>query len=151
MPRWIQPPPLELTLWYGDLLVADLHDVFPHQGTWFAVYELRIRPGDGPRQDQLLSYIAFCKNFHRRIADGQDHDFAEFDAFGPIPDTSSWKVSGTAVDWLPMAGRMWFMDDQASWEHPETSPSTEMAANEVWARIAKDTAANLRSATSHSE
>ena len=42
MPRWVPPPPLELTLWYDDVLVAELHQVFPHQGTWFAPYELKI-------------------------------------------------------------------------------------------------------------
>ncbi len=45
MPSWVPPPPLELQLWYGDLLVAELHQVFPHQGTWFAPYELKIAQG----------------------------------------------------------------------------------------------------------
>jgi hypothetical protein len=47
MPRWVPPPPLELQLWYGDVLVAELHQVFPHQGTWFAAYELKIASGQG--------------------------------------------------------------------------------------------------------
>jgi hypothetical protein len=50
MPGWEAPAPLELQLWYGDLLVADLHQVFPHQGTWFANYDLRIVRGEVPNR-----------------------------------------------------------------------------------------------------
>ena len=138
MPRWIEPPPLELQLWYGHLLVADLRQVFPHQGTWFAEYDLKIAPGEGTLQDKLLTYIAFCEYFHRRIADGQDHDFEEFDRFAPISDTGSWNARLPTGGSVPMEGRMWFADGQASWQHPETEPSTEGAANEFWARIAQD-------------
>src|SRR5436305_10939091 len=108
MPRWVPPPALELQLWYDDVLVAELHQVFPHQGTWFAPYELKIASGEGALHDQLLKYIAFCEDFHRRIADGQDHDFAEFDRFGPIADTGSWRIPRPGGGSVPMEGRMWF-------------------------------------------
>jgi hypothetical protein len=55
-----------------DVLVADLHQVFPQQGTWFAPYELRIAPGEGALQDRLFEYIAFAEDFNRQIAEGQD-------------------------------------------------------------------------------
>ncbi len=144
MPRWVPPPPLELKLWYGDLLVAELHQVFPHQGTWFASYELKLAPGEGPLQDRLLEYIAFCEDFDRRIAQGQGHDFAEFDRFGPIADTASWWVPRPDGGVVPMEGRMWFVGGQVSWQHPQTLPSTEGAANELWARIAEYLAAPPR-------
>lgn len=141
MPRWVPPPPLELQLGYDDVLVAELRQVFPHQGTWFAPYELKIASGEGVLQDRLLEYIAFCEDFHRRIADGQDHDFAEFDRFGPVADAGSWRVPWPDGGSMPMEGRMWFADGQASWQHPETIPSTEGAANRLWARIAEYVAA----------
>jgi len=141
MSRWVPPPPLELQLWYGDLLVAELHQVFPHQGTWFATYELKIAAGEGELQDRLLEYIAFSEDFVRRIGDGEEHDFAEFDRFGAIAETDSWRVPRPDVGSMPMEGRMSFLDGQASWQHPETKPSTEGAANELWARIAEYIAA----------
>jgi hypothetical protein len=97
MPSWVAPPPLELQLWYSDMLVADLHQVFPHQGTWFASYELKIAPGEGALQDRLLEYVAFAEDFNRRIAQGQDHDFAEFDGFGAVvgPERAT---TGAAVE-----------------------------------------------------
>jgi hypothetical protein len=137
MSSWMAPPPLELQLWYGQVLVAELHEVFPHQGTWFAPYELRIRSGTGELQDRLLAYIAFCEEFNRRIAGGQAHDFAEFDRFLPAADAGSWRVPRPDGGEMPMEGRMWFMEGQASWQHPETAPSTEGAANALWARIAE--------------
>jgi hypothetical protein len=142
MSRWVPPPPLELQLWYGDVLVAELHQVFPHRGTWFASYELKIAPGEGVLRDRLLEYIAFCDDFDRRIAQGQDHSFAEFDRFDALADTGSWKVPRPDGGVMPMTERMWFVAGQACWQHPETAPSSEGAANELWARIADYVAVN---------
>ena len=140
----MSPPPLELQLWYGDVLVAELHNVFPHQGTWFASYELKISPGEGVLQDRLLEYIAFTTDFDRRIAEGQDHHFDEFDRFGDIAEAGPWKVPRPDGGVMPMEGKMWVVDEQASWQHPETPPSTEGAANELWSRIAEYVAATGR-------
>jgi hypothetical protein len=141
MPHWVAPPFLELQLWFGDVLVADLHQVFPHQGTWFAPYELKISQGQGTLQDRLLEYIAFTDDFNRRLAEGLDHDFEEFDSFGAIANATSWTVPRPDGGLIPMAEKMWFADGQACWQHPETTPSTEAAANELWARIADYVAA----------
>lgn len=137
MSDWVQPPPLELQLWYGDMLVADLHQMFPHQGTWFATYDLKIAPGQGALQDRVLEYIAFSEDFHGRMERGEDHDHAEFDRFGPVADTCSWRVPSPDGDAVPMEGRLLFAWRQAVWQHPETTPSTEGAANNVWVRIAE--------------
>lgn len=137
MARWTEPPTLELQLWFGNLLVADLHRVFPHQGTWFAEYDLRILLGQGEIQDLILAYISFCEDFHQRIAQGQDHDFDEFDRFAPIPETRSWNARLPNGGSVPMEGRMWFADGQVIWQHPESEPSAEGAANEFWARNAQ--------------
>jgi hypothetical protein len=144
MSRWVEPLPLELRLRYDDLLVAQLHQVFPHQGTWFALYELKIARGEGALQDRLLEYIAFSEDFDRRISQGQDHDFAEFDRFGPIADAGSWRVPRPDGGAMPMEGIMWFTSGQACWQHPETMPSTEGAANELWVRIAEYVAKTSR-------
>jgi hypothetical protein len=137
MSGWVEPPSLELEIWFGDVMVAELHGVFPHQGTWFGVYDMKIGQGSGALEDRLLEYIAFCEDFHARIGRGEDHDFAEFDRFGPIADTSSWRVPLLDGGAMPMEGRMLFADGQAAWQHPEATPSTEAAASELWARIAQ--------------
>lgn len=129
---WEAPQPLTAQLWFGDLLVADLHQLSPHQGTWFSKYTLRVTPGDGERQDQLLGYIAFCEDFHQRIGEGQDHDFDEFTKFGSIPGCESWSARLPTGRIVPMEGRMWFGDRCASWQHPESLPSAEAAACEFW-------------------
>lgn len=141
MPPWVAPPYLELQLWFGDVLVADLHEVFPHQGTWFASCELKIASGDGALQARLLEYIGFSDAFNRRIAQGEAHDFAEFDRFGDLSDAAVWRAPRPDGGVMPMAGRMWFMDEQACWQHPESAPSTEAAANDLWRRIADFVAA----------
>lgn len=129
MDLWVEPPPLEAQLWFGSLFVADLHRMFPHQGTWFSEYDLRITNGQGELPDQLLAYIAFCEDFHRRIAGGRDHDFAAFDRFTPIPNCESWSARLPTGRCVPMEGILWFTDGDAIWQHPETEPSTEVAAS----------------------
>ncbi len=97
----------------------------------------------------MLEYIGFAESFNNRIAKGRDHDFVEFDNFGAIADAGSWRVPRPDGGEMPMAERMWFMDGQACWQHPETAPSTEVAANELWARIAKYVTANRPGATTN--
>ena len=87
---WVEPPPLEGQLWFGSLLVADLHRMFPHQGTWFSEYNLRITKDQGELQEQLLAYVSFCEDFNRGVAEGRDHDFDAFERFYPIPNCESW-------------------------------------------------------------
>jgi hypothetical protein len=132
MARWVEPPPLEAQLWFGSLLVADLHRMFPHQGTWFSEYDLRICRDEGDLQTQLLGYITFCEDFHRRIAEGRHHDFDEFERFSTIPNCESWSAKLPNGRLVPMEGRIWFADGDANWHHPETEPSSEAAANEFW-------------------
>lgn len=136
---WVDPPLLEGQLWFGSLLVADLHRMFPHQGTWFSEYDLRLANAQGELQDQLLAYVAFCEDFNRRIAEGRDHDFDEFERFSPIPNCESWRAQLPNGCIVPMEGRMWFADGNASWQHAETEPSTEVAANEFWGQNAPRT------------
>lgn len=133
---WLEPPLLEGQLWFGSLLVADLHRMHPHQGTWFSEYDLRITNAQGKLQDQLLAYIAFCEDFNCRIAEGQDHDFDAFERFSPIPNCESWRAQLSNGCIVPMEGQIWFADGEASWQHPESERSAEAAANEFWRRNA---------------
>jgi hypothetical protein len=113
--------------------------MFPHQGTWFSEYDLLISGDQGELQAQLLAYIAFCEDFHRRVAEGRDHDFDEFERFNTIPDCESWSARLPSGRLVPMDGRMWFADGDANWQHPKTGSPTEAAANEFWMQNAPHT------------
>lgn len=139
MSKWIAPATLNLTLWHNDLLVARLSNAFPHQGTWFANYSLAINGHVDAHAQRILEYIAFCKNFNCRIASGDDHDFDEFDRFQDVSECSQWRATLANDLIIPMEGQLGFIDDQVMWQHPETHPSTEQAANEVWAHAASTT------------
>ncbi|MEZ6132414.1 MAG: hypothetical protein R3C59_27435 [Planctomycetaceae bacterium] len=136
MSMWVEPPTLNLTLWHDSLLVAHLNNVFPHQGTWFADYVLSIDGRTDEHSRRILEYMSFCKDFNRRIASGDDHDFNEFDRFQDVSDCSHWRATLPNGLTIPMEGQLGFIDEQVTWQHPETQPSTEMAANELWARAA---------------
>ena len=136
---WKAPQPLTAQLWFGDLLVADLHQMSPHQGTWFSEYTLRLSRQEGELQGQLLDYIVFCEDFHRRIGEGKDHDFDEFTKFASIPDCHLWAAKLPTGNNVPMEGQMWFGDHCASWQHPETGHSAEAAACDFWVQNASKT------------
>ncbi|QEG00740.1 hypothetical protein Mal15_48120 [Stieleria maiorica] len=136
---WVAPPALNATLWHSGLLVAQLSNAFPHQGTWFADFDLRIRSRGDAHATRILEYIAFCQDFNCRIANGDDHDFTEFDEFVDVSDCSRWHASLSGGLSIPMEGQLGFIDEQVSWQHPDTRPSTEMAANEYWAWVAANT------------
>jgi hypothetical protein len=117
-------------------MVEDLFQMFQHQGTWFSGYTLRITRDQGELQSRLLAYIAFCEDFHRKIAEGQEHDFDAFDSFEVIPNCASWTARLPNGPSVPMEGRMWFADGEVSWPHPETQPSAEAAAYDFWTQNA---------------
>lgn len=135
---WVEPPTLSLALWHDDLLVAHLSNAFPHQGTWFADYRLSIDGRDSEHAKRILDYISYCKDFNCRIANGDDHDFAEFDRFQDVSDCSHWRATLGNGLMVPMEGQLGFIDDQVTWRHLETHPSTEMAANAFWASAASN-------------
>lgn len=130
--EWVAPPLLEGQLWFGNLLVADLHQLSPHQGTWSSKYKLRISANHGQQEDKLLSYIAFSEDFHRKIDEGQDHDFAEFECFTSIQDCMSWAAKLPSGLLIPMVGMIRFANGEVYWDHPDTAPSMEAAANVFW-------------------
>src|SRR6516165_3265590 len=108
MPPWVPPPPLELQLWYGDLLVADLHQVFPHQGTWFAPYATKIRRGEGALQDGLLNYShsaplkPSCKpRIRRGLIQSENHATCDTRTRHPAgTDISMGDATNIAFSWV---------------------------------------------------
>lgn len=131
----LAPKPLILQLWFGDVLVADLRNVFPHQGTWFAEYRQIVAQDQGRLQSRLCEFIQFCEEWHQRLARGDDPDAKEFAPFADIIESDEWRVpcpDGTEM--LPAGGPI-FVQGEVSWNHPEAEPSREMAAWREWARL----------------
>jgi hypothetical protein len=126
---------LNLRLWFGDVLVADLLDVMPHQGTWFASYRQVVAPDQGPGERRLCDYIAFREEWHQRLKRGEDVSAAEFDPFADLIKSSSWRVPCPDGAELPMNEGPIFVEGTASWNHPESEPSREVAAWQVWSRL----------------
>ena len=137
VPDQATPQPLNLQLWYGDVFVADLLNVIAHQGTWLATYRLAIAPVQGSQQRRLCDYVAFCEEWHQRLSRGEDHDAAEFDRFADIIWSGMWRVPCPDGTELAMAGGPIFVQGEASWNHPESGPSRELAAGEVWSRLTR--------------
>lgn len=127
--------PLNLQLWFGDILVADLLDVTTHQGTWFAVYHQILVPEQGPQQRRLCDFIAFCEEWHQRLKRGQNPDARQFDPYTDVIKTSTWRVSCPDGTELTMSGAPLFVEGEASWNHPVDGPSRELAARAVWSRL----------------
>jgi len=127
--------PLNLQRWFGDVLVADLRNVFPHQGTWFAEYLPIVSPVQGRLQARLCEFIQFCEEWHERLTRGDNPDAKEFDRFAEIIESAAWRVPCPNGTELRPAGGPIFVQGEASWNHPEAEPSRETAAGREWARL----------------
>jgi hypothetical protein len=132
------PKPLNLQVWFGEVLVADLLNAFPHQGTWFAQYRQVVTPGQGPVQARLCEYILFCEDWHQRLNRGEQSDAREFDRFADILESPEWRVPCPDGTELRMAQGPGFVQGEVSWDHPEAEPSREVAAWRVWLRLTRD-------------
>ena len=120
--------PQNLQLWYADVLVADLRNVFPHQGTWFAEYRQVVAAEQGSLQSRLCEFIRFCEEWHQRLARGDDADAKEFAPFADIVESAEWRVPCPDGTELRPAGSPCFVQGEVSWNHPEAEPSSEIAA-----------------------
>jgi hypothetical protein len=129
--------PLDLQLWFGDVLVADLFDAMPHQGTWFARYRPVVALGQGPLQQHLCDFIAFCEEWHRRLKRGENPAAAEFDSFADVLRSGSWRALCPDGTGLTMTEGPIFVEGEASWNHPEDRPSRELTAQEAWSRMSR--------------
>ncbi len=129
------PKSLNLEVWFGDVLVADLLNAFPHQGTWFARYRQVVAPEQGPLQARLCEFIWFCEAWHQRLDRGENPDAKEFDQYTDVIESASWRVLCPDGTELGIAGAPSFVQGEASWNHPEAEPSREMAAGHAWARL----------------
>ena len=129
------PKRLNLRLWFGDVLVAELTNVMPHQGTWFALYRQVVDPDQGPEARRLCEYIAFCEEWHQRLKHGENPNAAEFDRFADVIYSGSWRVPCPDGTELTMTHGPGFVDGAAMWNHPESEPSRESAAWEIWCRL----------------
>jgi hypothetical protein len=126
---------LNLQLWFGKVLVAELTDVIPHQGTWFALYRQVVAPGLGPLERRLCDFMAFCEEWHQRLKSGESPKAAEFDQFTDVIESRSWRVPCPDGTELTMTQGPVFAEGQASWNHADERPSRELAAGEVWSRL----------------
>jgi hypothetical protein len=135
MPELTPAIPLNLQLWYGDVLVADLVDLFPHQGTWFAEYRQIVEPQNGSLFGRLSDYIQFCEHWHERLNKEGNPDPSEFDQYSDLIGSSMWRVPCPDGSELRTDGAPVFTNGEVSWNHPEVAPSTELSARETWARL----------------
>jgi hypothetical protein len=130
------PLSLNLQLWYGDVLVADMLGAKPHQGTWFALYRQLVAPDQGEVERRLCEFIAFCERWHQRLGRGEAPDAREFDQFEDLIESGSWRVpcsDGTVL----MTEAPIFAEGEVSWNHPESRPSREAAAERMWSQLTK--------------
>ncbi len=137
MPEQSANKTLNLQLWFGDVLVAELRDVFPHQGTWFALYHQVVAPENGPAARRLCEFIAFCEKWHERVRLGETPNASEFDQFSDVIYSGLWRLPCPDGTELTMTEGPAFVEGQASWNHPESDGSRELAARQVWSRLTK--------------
>jgi hypothetical protein len=126
--------PVNLQIWFGSILVADLLNVIVHQGTWFALYRQIVTPEQGKQERRLCDYIAFCEEWHQRLKRGKDPDAAEFDRFEDVLKSGLWHVPCPDGSELTMTEGPLFVEGEASWNHPECEPTRELAAWAAWSR-----------------
>src|SRR5690349_15388877 len=106
------PGPLNLQLWFGDVLVAELSGAFPHQGTLLSDYRPVVNPQHGPPAQRVYEFLRFCDEWHRRHS--EDHmsaDAGEFDSYTDVTRSEAWWVRAPDGAALRMDGSPFFAGD----------------------------------------
>jgi hypothetical protein len=72
-------------LWFDQVLVGRLRDVFSSDGTWYAAFEPSLLRPSGPLERRLAEFIEFCRDWNERQRNDTDTPGPEeFDRFGEL-------------------------------------------------------------------
>lgn len=126
---------MNLELRHGPVLVGELTGVIVHQGTWFGLFQQTVTPDQGPMEQRLCGFIAFCKRWNAQLEAGGDPDDAEFGTFGDVIESPLWHTrcaDGTDVE---INGAPILDAYEASWNLSGCDPTPEIAARREWYRL----------------
>jgi hypothetical protein len=89
--------PTNRDLWYGDILVGRISDLFYSESTWFGVFHLLAKPEAGELARRVVNFVLFCEAWNERLKNsnetgGPPPEAAEFDDFSDIINSRSWTV-----------------------------------------------------------
>ena len=80
-------------LFFHDLLVARIENVFIHQGTYFATFQLCISDTDPGLPSRIANFVQFSLDWNDRCSAGTSPDPSEFKQFGDLFGPDKWRVT----------------------------------------------------------
>lgn len=108
----------EVTLWYGNILIGRIRDVFFSDGTWFGNLERVVLPCHGELAYRLVSFIDFCEDWNKQYLNhpAAPPDAGEFDQYADLLKSGSWSVRSTAGETARIAeAPVFFNEGEISW------------------------------------
>lgn len=108
-----------LLLYYEDLLVAELRNIYPHLPTYFADYELVInKAAQHPASGRVLGFVDACLE-HCRIHDNGLADeidsLACLKPFDEIMNSQNWTVQASKKKYRLDGAPLFATDGQVSY------------------------------------
>jgi len=106
---------MNLQLFYDNLLVGDIAAPLLHQGTWFGDFRQVVATQDSTLAQRVCDFIAFCREWHARLATQASCEASEFDQFSDLVRSGLWftrDADGVAarIEEAPV-----FTDGEISW------------------------------------
>jgi hypothetical protein len=92
IPRWGDGSFDSLTLQYADIAVGDLTEVFVSDATWYGDFRQTLTSPSNAKEQRILEYIAFCKDWDARSYAEADADASEFDQFSDLLSSGLWRT-----------------------------------------------------------
>jgi hypothetical protein len=81
-----------LRLLYGSLVVGEIIDPFCDQDTWFGSFRPTVVIPGNLNEQRLGEFVAFCEQWHDRLASGEVGDASDFDRFGDVILPGKWRT-----------------------------------------------------------
>ena len=84
----------------GDVLVGRITNAFVSDDTWFGICEVGCAPGQSPRGDRVLQFIAFSTRWHARLECNSSSPLnaSGFDEFSDLIAAGEWSVTNDEGD-----------------------------------------------------
>jgi hypothetical protein len=107
---------MNIILRFATVDVGSVVEAFQSDGTWFGkFFPTPAIPNVSATELRVRSFIAFCQDWHLRLASGIEPSVTEFDSFQDLTASGLWAFVASGGEIQAIAEAPVFVDAEVSW------------------------------------
>src|SRR5262245_46104409 len=119
----IQAIHTNVDLFYGDIAIGHIRDVFFSDETWYGVFEKAQHSDENPLIRRIFDFISFSEDWNERTERDPNNppDATEFDRYSDLLTSGSWLTRSAGGDvWHIIEAPMFSRGGEVTWRTNRT-------------------------------